>query len=70
MTKVSDGTPSALPRQRDLLSQRIYGLALRYEDLNDHDILRKDLLWQSAVERGDELASSPTLCRLEQRADR
>lgn len=57
-------------RQRDLLSQRIYGLALGYEDLNDHDTLRKDLLWQSAVERGDELASSPTLCRLEQRADR
>lgn len=57
-------------RQRDLLCQRIYGLALGYEDLNDHDTLRKDLLWQSAVERGDELASSPTLCRLEQRADR
>lgn len=57
-------------RQRDLLSQRIFGLALGYEDLNDHDTLRKDLLWQSAVERGEELASSPTLCRLEQRADR
>jgi len=57
-------------RQRDLLSQRMYGLALGYEDLNDHDTLRKDLLWQSAVERGGELASSPTLCRLEQRADR
>lgn len=57
-------------QQRDLLCQRIYGLALGYEDLNDHDTLRKDLLWQSAVERVDELASSPTLCRLEQRADR
>jgi len=57
-------------RQVDLLRQRIYGLALGYEDLNDHDTLRKDLAWQSAVERGEELASSPTLCRLENRADR
>lgn len=57
-------------RQIDLLRQRIYGLAAGYEDLNDHDTLRKDLVWQSAVERGEELASSPTLCRLENRADR
>ena len=57
-------------RQIDLLRQRVYGLALGYEDLNDHDSLRKDLCWQSAVERGEELASSPTLCRLENRADR
>jgi hypothetical protein len=57
-------------RQIDLLRQRIYGIALGYEDLNDHDSLRKDLAWQSAVERGEELASSPTLCRLENRADR
>jgi hypothetical protein len=57
-------------RQVDLLRQRIYGLALGYEDLNDHDTLRHDLAWQTAVERGDALASSPTLCRLEQRVDR
>jgi hypothetical protein len=57
-------------RQLDLLRQRIYGLACGYEDLNDHDTLRKDLAWQSAVERDEELASSPTLCRLENRADR
>jgi hypothetical protein len=57
-------------RQIDLLRQRIYGLALGYEDLNDHDHLRGDLAWQSAIERGEELASSPTLCRLENRADR
>jgi hypothetical protein len=57
-------------RQLDLLRQRIYGLALGYEDLNDHDTLRQDLAWQSAVERGQELASSPTLCRFENRADR
>ena len=53
-----------------MLRQRIYGLALGYEDLNDRDTLRKDLAWQSAIERGEELASSPTLCRLENRADR
>ena len=69
-----------LPDQRDpdkiehslesMLRQRIYGLALGYEDLNDHDSLRKDLLWQSATERGEELASCSTLCRLENRAGR
>lgn len=57
-------------RQIDLLRQRVYGLAAGYEDLNDHDTLRSDLLWQSAVERDSALASSPTLCRLENRADR
>ena len=57
-------------RQIDLLRQRIYGLALGYEDLDDHDTLRADLAWQTAIEREDALASSPTLCRLEARADR
>jgi len=56
--------------QVDLLRQRIYGLALGYEDLNDHDTLRHDLAWQSAVERDTALGSSPTLCRLEARASR
>src|SRR5258707_10428329 len=56
--------------QESLLLQRIYGLALGYEDLNDHDSLRKDLLWQTAAERGEELASCSTLCRLENRAGR
>src|SRR5208282_3261585 len=53
-----------------LVRQRIYGLAQGYEDLNDHDTLRHDLVWQTAVERDQVLASSPTLCRLENRADR
>ena len=53
-----------------LIRQRIYGLAQGYEDLNDHDTLRQDLAWQTAVERDRPLASSPTLCRLENRADR
>ena len=45
--------------QVDLLRQRIYGLALGYEDLNDHDTLRHDLAWQSAVERDQALGSKP-----------
>lgn len=57
-------------RQIDLLRQRIYGIALGYEDLNDHDTLRRDLAWQTALECSEELASDSTLCRLEQRADR
>lgn len=55
---------------RDLLAQRIYGLCCGYEDLNDHDTLRDDLLMQTAVGRVDALASSPTLSRMETRATR
>src|SRR3954468_2556890 len=57
-------------RQIDLLRQRVYGIAQGYEDLNDHETLRKDLAWQTALERDSTLASDSTLCRLEQRADR
>src|SRR5947209_6668173 len=46
-------------RQIDLLRQRIYGLALGYEDLNDHNTLRRDLALQTALGRDTELASSP-----------
>jgi len=62
-----------------LLAQRIYGLALGYEDLNDHDVLRLDPLLATACEkrdplgqdrilpqfRGTALASAATLNRLE-----
>ena len=57
-------------KQIDLLRQRIYGLAQGYEDLNDHATLRRDLAFQTALERDTELASAPTLCRLEQRVNR
>ena len=57
-------------RLRDLLAQRLYALCCGYEDLNDHDSLRADLLMQTAVGRAERLASSPTLCRLEGRATR
>ena len=53
-----------------MLQQRVYALALGEEDLNDHDELRHDLLVQTAVDRDVPLASSPTLCRFENQADR
>ena len=56
--------------QLHLLRQRIFGLALGYEDLNDHDQLRSDPAIQTAVESASVLGSSPTLCRLENRANR
>ena len=60
-------------QQKTMLAQRIFGIALGYEDLNDHQSLREDPLFQIISERGirDEapLASPPTLCRLENRVD-
>lgn len=53
-----------------ILRQRVYGLALGYEDLNDHEELRHDSGLQTFVERDDVLAHPSTLCRFENRADR
>jgi hypothetical protein len=55
--------------QASMLRQRVYGIALGHEDLNDHETLRNDLALQTAVDRADPLASAPTLCRLENRAE-
>lgn len=63
----------------DLVAQRVYGLALGYEDLNDHDDLRSDPLLAVLVgkkdptgsdrvreeDRGKALAGKSTLNRLE-----
>ena len=61
-------------QQRTLLAQRIFGIALGYEDLNDHQTLRDDPLFQTIAERRPRddkpLASPPTLCRLENRITR
>jgi hypothetical protein len=61
-------------QQRTMLAQRIFAIALGYEDLNDHQSLRDDPLFQLISERGIKddlpLASPPTLCRLENRVDR
>lgn len=56
--------------QLTLLRQRIYGLALGYEDLNDHTELRLDPALQTAVAQEGELASASTLCRFENRTNR
>lgn len=37
----------------DMLRQRVYGLALAYEDLNDHDELSRDPLLATAVGKAD-----------------
>jgi hypothetical protein len=55
---------------RDLLGQRVIGLGLGYEDLNDHDRLRNDPLFCALVERISRdgvatLAGKSTLNRLE-----
>jgi Transposase DDE domain group 1 len=64
---------------RELVAQRVYGLALGYEDLNDHDELRRDPLLAVLAEkpdptgesrarerdRGKALAGKSTLNRLE-----
>ena len=56
--------------QLSLLRQRIYGLCLGYEDLNDHQSLRIDPALQTALNRVETLASSSTLWRGEKRMDR
>jgi hypothetical protein len=60
--------------QRALLAQRVFAIACGYEDLNDHQHLRQDPLWQALAEYdpdpGQPLASAPTLCRLENRVGR
>lgn len=50
---------------RDMLRQRVYGLTLSREDLNDQQTLRQDVAMQTAVGVDREVASAPTLCRLE-----
>src|SRR5271166_2319884 len=63
----------------DLIKQRVFGLALGYEDLNDHDDLRRDPMLAVALskddpkgeqrrraqDRGKALAGKSTLNRLE-----
>jgi hypothetical protein len=55
---------------RDLVAQRVYGLALGYEDLNDHEVLRHDPLFAAATGKdpgkdGIAPAGKSTLNRLE-----
>ena len=52
-----------------MLAQRVYGIALGYEDGNDHQTLRNDpmmkILAEAAPDPDDPLASPSTLCRFE-----
>ncbi len=59
---------------RELLRQRVYGIACGYPDANDADRLAKDpihkpLLGRDPIE-GTDLASQPTLSRCENAVDR
>jgi hypothetical protein len=52
----------------EMLSQRIYGLALGYEDVNDHEQLRKDPVFgilAGREELGEPMAGKSTLNRME-----
>ena len=53
-----------------ILVQRIYGIAMGYEDLNDHKDLRHDIAWQTAADKVEPLASTSTLCRFEKNSIR
>lgn len=46
---------------QQLLAQRLYGLALGYEDLNDHALLRRDPLLAVACEKSDPLGQDRLL---------
>ncbi|MGA3373801.1 MAG: IS1380 family transposase [Terracidiphilus sp.] len=66
----SDGRSALLVKHQlsEMLAQRIYGLALGYEDLNDHEQLRRDpLLGLLSGKRNldEPLAGKSTLNRLE-----
>ena len=60
---------------RDLFAQRIYQIAAGYADANDANSLHRDPLFKLGVERSpldptQDLASAPTLSRLEHQIDR
>ncbi len=54
----------------EMLRQRIYGIVAGNEDLNDHDQLRNDELFQSVSGKDKPLATSSTLSRFENNAAR
>lgn len=61
-------------KQRTMLAQRIFSIALGYEDLNDQQSMRTDAALQTAAgvrpEEDQPMASPSTLCRLENRVVR
>jgi hypothetical protein len=53
-----------------MLRYRVYGLALGWKDLIDHVSLSEDVAMQTAISVECEVASAPTLCRLENWTDK
>ena len=68
---IKDGRDQRKLRQavQEMLIQRIFGIACGYEDCNDHNTLRSDPMLKISAGReplsGEDLASQPTLTRLE-----
>ena len=58
-------------QQADLITQRVLAIALGYEDVNDHNTLRKDpallAVIKNHLDEEKPLGSAPTLSRLENR---
>ena len=65
----SRASERVVPSRLDQVRQRLFQIALGYEDQNDADTLRHDPLWRTAWDRlADDargLSSQPTLSRLE-----
>lgn len=62
--------PSRIQHEvKTLIAQRVYGIAMSYEDGNDHQTLRSDPIMQILAglppDADKPLASPPTLCRFE-----
>jgi hypothetical protein len=55
---------------RDMLRQCVYALVQGWEDLNNHSQRCHDIAYQTAVGREHDLASAPTLCRLQKLGSR
>ena len=54
----------------EMVRQRVFGILAGYADQNDHDALRSDPIFKLIAGRtadGDDLASQPTLSRMENR---
>ena len=51
-----------------MIKQRVFAIACGYEDVNDHNELRKDSMFKIAADKNSQdsnLASAPTICRME-----
>ena len=55
---------------QDMFRQRLFAIALGYEDLNDHEFLKQDKAIQVSVGKESSLASPATLCRFENNFNR